>query len=208
MKQTIKEPWDIDLSERLKKIINNCSKKKIVYIYERADTSTFRYRAYNPCQALDFSSTWIGSYFFLNELPILEKYLKLIDIVVFCRVSWSHAFNTFFYEVKKYKIPTVYDIDDLVFNIEKVPIIMNTLGVVPCVQSYSDWFSYSSRLWMMGKMCDYTFGTNEFLCEQLRQTFNKPSFILNNFLNREQIEVSEKYSRKNRRISTKILPSK
>lgn len=194
MKQNIKAPWDIELEERLKKIINNCSKRKVIYIYERADTSTFRYRAYNQCQSLDFSSLWIGTYFFANELHILEKYLELVDVVIFCRVCWSPPVDIFFHQVKKYKIPTVFDIDDLIFNVEKLPIIMNTLGI--CEKSYDPWFSYSSRLWMMGKMCDYTCGTNEFLCEQLRQTFNKFSFVLNNFLNKEQIDVSEQLFQK------------
>lgn len=191
MKQINHEPWNIAFSERLRKINQIDSKKKVVYIYEKADTSTFRYRAYNPCQALNDSISWAGSYFFENELPILEKSLKSVNVVVFCRTPWSHTFDIFFHKAKKYKIPTVFDVDDLVFNIEKIPMIMNTLGLEFCYQNYQYWFTSISRHWLMGKLCDFTFATNEFLCEQLRQTFDKPSFVSNNFLNNEQIELSK-----------------
>lgn len=190
------EPWNIDLSERLRKLTKDPAKKNVIYICQHSDKSTIRYRAYNPCQALDNSSIWTGSYFYETELHILEDYLSTIDLVVFCRICWTNPFQIFMHKVKKHAILTAYDIDDLVFNIEKIPILMNTLGVIFCESSYHNWFSYSARLWMMGKLCDYTLGTNEFLCQQLREVFKTPSLIINNFLNEEQLLVSEPFYHK------------
>ena len=185
-------PWDIAFVDRLKKLEFNSSRKKVIYIYGKPDASTFRYRVYNICQALESSESWMGTFFFEHELNLLENSIKNIDAVVFVRTPWSHAFDSFFQHVKKYKIPTVFDVDDLVFNIDKIPLILNTLGADKAEPSYSYWFSYTSRLFMMGKMCDATSGTNELLCEQLRHTFDKPSYVMGNFLNEEQIEISEK----------------
>lgn len=187
------EPWNISFRERVNIIKENNSKKKVVYIYEEADTSTFRYRIYNMCQALSYSNSWSGSYFFKNELELLKEYIPDVDIFIFGRTQWSLEIDRFFQYIKKDNKPTLFDIDDLVFDMEKLPIVMNTLNVdFNHPNSYNYWFSYSSRLWLMGKLCDATIGTNNYICQRLEKTFNKKSFIINNFLNNEQILISEK----------------
>jgi glycosyltransferase involved in cell wall biosynthesis len=191
-----KEPWDIDFEQRLKKL-ENTSKKKAIYIYEKPDASTFRYRVYNVCQALEFSEYWTGTYFFENELPQLKNVVPYIDVVIFVRTQWSDIINTFFQQLKKHQIPTIFDIDDFVFDVENVPLILNYLGADLSEASYVHWFSYVSRFWLLAKMCDATSGTNEFLCEKLQKTFNKPSYVISNFLNHEQIKISEElYNKK------------
>ena len=95
------EPWKISFWERIKKVKNSSTKQKVVYIYEAADTSTFRYRVYNMCQSLELSSTWVGSYFFENELVLLEDYLDQVNLIIFVRVRWSSKTDTFMNVVKK-----------------------------------------------------------------------------------------------------------
>jgi glycosyltransferase involved in cell wall biosynthesis len=182
------EPWDISFWKRLKNIQDTSRKKKVIYIYEQADTSTFRYRVYNMCQSLNYSDLWIGSYFFQNELEMIKDYLKNIDVVVICRVRWSPEIDYFLSVLKRKKIPILFDIDDLVFKIDSLPLVMNTLNVdFKDPGCYGYWFSYASRLWLTGTLCDGAIGTNAFLCEKLKEVFHKPSYIINNFLNDEQI---------------------
>ncbi len=144
------------------------------------------------CQALDISDTWAGSFFFEDELHLLENLLETVHVIVFVRTPWSFEIDRFFHQMKKKHIPIAFDVDDLVFDIEKIPLLMNSQGCAIVPESYNYWFAYVSRLWMMGKMCDVTIGTNQMICNQLSKTFGKPCYILNNFLNREQIEISEK----------------
>lgn len=187
------EPWNIDFWERLKRIQNNSGKKRVVYIYEKADTSTFRYRVYNMCQALDSSKDFVGSYFFEYELDQISEYLGTIDILVIVRTRWTIEIDAFIQKAKNKRIPVLFDIDDLVFNIEKLPIVMNTLNVqFEDPGSYNFWFAYASRLWIMGKICDATIGTNKYICDRLSNYYKKPSYVVNNFLNQEQIEISDK----------------
>lgn len=191
LKEPAAEPWEIPLQKRIGFFFENPHKRKVVYLYEKADTSTFRYRVYNMCQALSFSNSWAGSYFFENELQALEKYLPSIDVVIFCRTRWSVNFNQFLNVLKKYKIVTLLDVDDLVFDVEWLPVLMNSINVFFTPQDNDYWFSYAARIWSIGKQCDATIGTNEFLCKQLQTTFNKPAYVINNFLNQEQISFSE-----------------
>jgi glycosyltransferase involved in cell wall biosynthesis len=186
------EPWNIDIGQRIHTLTRNTVQKKIVYIYEAADTSTFRYRVYNMCQALSYSEHYRGTFFFENELAIISEYISYMDVVVFVRTRWSDTMDVFFSKVKKEKIPTLFDSDDLVFDLKSLPLLMNTLGVdLERKENYSYWFSYVSRLWLMGSMCDGYIGTNNFLSERGGNVLKKPVFVIQNFLNNEQIRVSK-----------------
>lgn len=186
------EPWNIGIEKRLAILTGDASQKKIVYIYEAADTSTFRYRAFNMCQSLSYSKRYAGSFFFEKELPIVAEYLDYVDLVIFVRTRWSETMDGFFASIKKRNIRTLFDSDDLVFDIKALPLLMNTLNVdLSRPENYSYWFSYVSRLWLLGSMCDGLIGTNGFLAEKMSSIFKKPVFVINNFLNEQQIEISK-----------------
>ncbi len=198
-KQINPEPWNVPLWDRIQAVTEPTPKRKVAYVYERADTSTFRYRAYNMCQALNHSASWIGSYFFENELSSLTDYLDHVDVFIFARTRWSLTLDVFCHTLKKRRIPVLFDMDDLVCDLTSLPLVMNTLNVdFEHPQAYEYWFSYASRLWLMGSLCDATIGTNDYLCERLRRLYEKPSYIVNNFLNKEQVQVSEKLFLKRR----------
>lgn len=188
------EPWNIDFQKRINHILKK-GKKKVIYIYEKADTSTFRYRVYNMCQALSYSDKWAGTYFFEDELKYLDHYFEKIDVVVFVRTRWSEKMEVALNKIKKNNIPILFDADDLVFDVEKIPLLTNTLNVnMKEKGAYSYWFSYVSRIWLMGKKCDGYITTNNYIARQFKRIYGKKVFIINNFLNNEQIEISEKIS--------------
>lgn len=186
------EPWNTDLPERLATARAMSGKKKIIYIYEKPDTSTFRYRVYNMCQSLRHSHTFEGVYFFEKELPLVTEIIETASVLVFVRTRWSSTLDTFLQIAKKHRKPIVFDSDDLVFDISSIPLIMNTLGAdFSLEQNYSYWFSYVSRLWFMASKCDAYIATNSFLAQKLEQVFHKETYIVENFLNDEQISVSK-----------------
>ncbi|MBN9378550.1 MAG: hypothetical protein BGO14_08630 [Chlamydiales bacterium 38-26] len=192
MKQSFKEPWNIVFKERIGKLRETSNRKRVAYIYDKPDSGTFRYRAYNPSQALNFSNHWTGSYFFKEEIPLLEAHFDILDVMVFIRLTWTPYYDTFFHQARKKNIKLVFDIDDLVFDINKIPCLMNTLSVQFSDENLLNWFGHSSLLNTLGKKCDYSFGTNAYLCKFLQDALKTPSFVTNNFLNLEQIRVSEK----------------
>jgi glycosyltransferase involved in cell wall biosynthesis len=192
-KRNTPEPWNIPTHERVRAISEGASKRKVAYIYERPDSGTFRYRAYNMCQALSYSDSWAGSYFFESELPLLTNHLDRIGAVVFVRTKWSLAMDLFVHAVRDQGIPALFDIDDLACDVTSLPLVMNTLNVnFDHPRAYENWFSSASRLWLMGSLCDATIGTNDYLCGKLSRLFEKPSYAVRNFLNDEQVQVSEK----------------
>ena len=62
-------PWEISFDDRYQLYVNSVKegKKVNLYFYERADSSTFRYRAYNIFEALQMSNESWRSFYFFND---------------------------------------------------------------------------------------------------------------------------------------------
>jgi len=200
-KRTAFTPWIVPFEEKLNTLSQGFSagKKNVVYLYESPDSSTFRYRVYNMCQVLRQSKTWCGTYFFADELDKITPYLDRIDVIVVVRFRWSFSLEQLVNEAKKQKIKLIFDVDDLVYNVKYISLITAALNVN--VQNHrvfafpndmDFWFSYCSRLNLSGSYCDAIISTNGFLTSRLENDFGKKAYIIPNFLNQEQEEVSKK----------------
>lgn len=195
------EPWKISLEDRtsyLRDAINNGFNVSVI-MYSQADTSTFRYRGYNMYQVLKKSEKWKAVYFFETELDTVKLFFHEFDLLIICRMQWSNSLQCFIDIAKKHNIPVVFDCDDRVFDLDYLPILCNTLGVTETsINTY--WFSYISRLEMTARQCEAFIGTNKFLTDAFEERFKRNTYIIPNFLNIEQMRVSEihcKTKRKN-----------
>lgn len=188
-------PWDIPIENRIKKIFNNTStdKKNVVFLYERADTSTFRYRVYNLCAALEYSSKFAGTYFFADELEIVKKYISEIDILILSRYRWSLKLENLVNYAKEKNIAIIFDVDDMVYDTKYVSTIMSTLSVIDTEDRYDYWFSYIGRLGKSLEMCDYVITTNSFLANSIYKDSRKRCFVIPNTYNYFQAKVSDNY---------------
>lgn len=192
----INEPWMKPLQIRVNSLIEakKSDLKVVVYLYENPDTSTFRYRVYNVCQALEISLEWRGIFFYKEELKTVEKYLKDISLIIIVRFRWSFEIDRLTKVAKNRGIPVVFDIDDMVYNPDYLPAIVNTLSVnMASDMDYDYWFAYTSRLNMMARLCDAYITTNGYLADKLCRDLNKKSYIIQNFFNVAQEEVSNNY---------------
>lgn len=194
-------PWEVPLERRcaeLKSSIIN-GDKPVVLLYEKADTSTFRYRVYNIAQATQKSEKYRNSYFFKDEITTLYHYLDDIAAIVIVRVRWSIEIDILVNKAKILGIPVLFDVDDLVFDTQLLPIVTNTLNVsFQNEQDYDFWFAYIGRIEQTARQADGFITTNDYLGRQLQNKFNKPYGIIPNFLNLEQLQVSKEYLQKKR----------
>jgi len=185
-------PWEMTFEARLRLLIVFAKEKKVMlHIYEKADTSTFRYRCYNIYQSLLSSKTWRSIYFFEDEIIKLLPYIEKIACVTIARARFSLNILSFIGKIKQSYIPLVFDVDDMVFDLTKLPLITNTLNVKLSQHlEYDFWFAYIGRISLVGEYADYCTTTNEFLAERLRKKYGKPTYIIPNGLNSEQLQVS------------------
>lgn len=189
-------PWDISLEERcqyLNKMVDLGYSINLL-IYEYPDTSTFRYRGYNIYQIMQGSDKWKVVYFFRHELNVAKLFLQNVRIVTISRVKWNHDLHLFIDLVKEKNIPVIFDVDDRIYDLDYLPLVTNTLNVdfkTNPEQAYDFWFAQIGRIEMSARQADAYIGTNAFLCDTFMQRFHKKGYIIPNFLNKEQIEISE-----------------
>lgn len=185
------DPWQKKFHERYRML--QVRGQRVAYFYEQADNSTFRYRVYNPCQTLNSeSSDWSASYFFLSDLHDFERIIDAADVVVACRVRYSLEFVHLVSLVRARGKKIVFDVDDLVFDVDLAHFIANNNGYdLKNPQLVDTWFSYIARLNLAMRMCDGVIVTNDYLAQQVKRCCDLPVRVMRNYMNREQLEYSE-----------------
>ena len=189
-------PWNIPFAYRIKILYENSRMgfKSVVFLYETADSSTFRYRVYNMCQSLEESLYWKGNFFFENELEKLSRYLDYIDLLVLVRFHWSKELGEF---VAKYKSmrggkKVIFDIDDLVFDIRYLPELLQSIGSRKVAEETAYWKGYVSSLNHTAYLCDIAITTNGYLKNLLEDSMQKKCYVIPNTFNRWQEQISQK----------------
>lgn len=186
------DPWHLPLAERMR-MLARCP-RSVAYFYEQADNSTFRYRVHNMVEVLnDGDGDVCASYFFLADLARLEEIAGMATVLVMCRTRYDHRVNRLVAAFRRRGKRVLYDIDDFVFNADYAHMLVNTLDLdADNPQVWNDWFAYLSRMGAAMKLCDGGITTNEHLAGHMRAFADLPVEIVPNFMNREQLALSER----------------
>lgn len=185
-----KDPWLTPFDERLTALIRG--QQRVAYFYEFPDNHTFRYRVYNMIQVLQESRNKISAAFFSNnEIDHLDKIVDIADVLVICRSRYSHKLCHAIARAQSKGKTVFFDIDDLVFHTNFIPLILDTLDRdLDNPDVWDVWFALCSRLGAALNLCDKIITTNEFLAARLRAYAGKQAFVIPNFMNQEQMEIS------------------
>jgi glycosyltransferase involved in cell wall biosynthesis len=191
-----RDPWQLPLSERLKALSRG--RRRVAYFYELADNSTFRYRVYNMAQALNEAPDaephqLSAGYFFLDDLPLVPDLADRADLLVICRTRYDHRVAQLIASFRARGRRVLYDTDDLVFDPAYAHLLVTTLDLDPRdPRVWNDWFAYTARLGATLNACDGAITTTPALAERLRASADVPVAIVPNFLNREQLALSDR----------------
>ena len=187
------DPWMVELKKR-KGIAERAlkdGKKLALYFVEKPDSSTFRYRCYNTFEITRESTKWQAVYFFKNELDSIVELLPRCSELVFGRQSGQEkTIEKLSRMAHDNGIRVGLDIDDLVFDVKYLDIMLNTIGEKT---NRSYWVAYFASVQAMAKQMDFFVTTNEFLAEKVKRSFNKPVKVIRNSLNQGQINASSVY---------------
>lgn len=176
------------------RLFHSLGYKNVAYLYDYPDNSTFRYRAYNMCEALSYSVKWHGEFFFESELEILQRNLEYIDILIIIRYAMTERLKSLIVQADMKKIILVYDIDDLVFSPSYKTVIFDTLlDGSPSDKQREYWNEETNRQFETANSCDQFCCTNGYLQNHIEALFQRPCQNYKNFYNEEQGEVSEFY---------------
>ena len=190
-----KEEFDMQLdissfSLRYSDLVNS-NKKNIIYIKDVFDNSTFRYRTYNVMEAMKISDKYFVTCFLISELYSIYDVLDKIELVILQRAKWSFELESFIHILRKKNIKIVYDMDDLIYHTKYVPKYLNSIGDYREF-SIDVFFALAKRYEMIASICDFFIVTTEGLKKHIKEDFNKPVLVLENFLNLEQEYISQR----------------
>jgi glycosyltransferase involved in cell wall biosynthesis len=188
--QSYQDPWAATFDERKAGLLGG--KLLVAYFYETPDTSTFRYRVYNMIQVLRNSNSEISASFFCDkDIENLREIIEIADVLVFCRTRYNAKIDQAITLAKRKGKKVFFDVDDLIFDTAYTHLILNTLDQDlnhPNVWDF--WFAYISRIGETLKLCDAAITTNVYLAQRIQEYANIPVYIIPNFLNAEQLDIS------------------
>lgn len=178
-----------DFSKRYLDLFES-KKKNIIYIKDVFDNSTFRYRTYNVIEAMKNSTKYHINCFLVKELYSIYNLIDKLDLVILQRAKWSFELESFIRILKQNNKKIVYDMDDLIYNTKYVPKYLNSIGDYSEF-SIDSFFALAKRYELIASISDAFIVTTNSLKENILKDFNKPTWILPNFLNQEQQIISE-----------------
>ena len=187
------DPWLVNHDKRKQIALQALKdgKKLALYFVEKPDSSTFRYRCYNTFTATKNSKKWQAVYFFKDEVKTVEELLPKSNILIFGRQSGQEkTVAKLVAAAHEHHIEAGLDIDDLVFDMKYLDMMLDTIGE-KVNQSY--WLAYFASVQAMARQVDFFITTNQFLVDKLQSSYDKPCAIIKNSLNEEQVSASRAY---------------
>jgi SAM-dependent methyltransferase/glycosyltransferase involved in cell wall biosynthesis len=186
-------PWCQPLAERLTTLRKG--RPRIAWLYERPDTSTFRYRCFNMVDSLARKRPDIGAAWFeAADVPALTEELPGLAVLVICRVRYDAAVARLVSRARAAGVRVLFDCDDLVFDTRYVHLLLDTLDQdTASAIAWDTWFALIGRIEGTARLCQGGITTNPFLARHLGTAIGgAPVGIVPNFLEREQEAVSRR----------------
>ena len=170
--------------------LQKSDKQNIIYIKEDFEHMTFRYRAYNIMETMKKNNNYEVNCFLVEELENITNLIDKISIIVLQRARWSYELENFINLLKKMNKIIIFDMDDMIYHTKYAAKFINSISNYdePHIDSI---FATSIRHEIVAEMCDGFIVTTETLKEHIENDFKKPAWIIRNYLNVEQENVSK-----------------
>jgi glycosyltransferase involved in cell wall biosynthesis len=186
------DPWLSSLDERLRQL--TAQPRRIAYFYEYPDTSTFRYRVFNPGLTLAANPDLgvSGAWFDHRDLNADDSFIDVAHAVVICRARYNARVAYMAARARARGIPIVFDCDDLVFDAGRAHLLLDSLNLDQSSEAvWNDWFASMGRIGATLRLCDSFVTTNEYLAERALECHPRlRTAIVPNYLNPQQQELS------------------
>lgn len=176
--------------ERYRTLFLSNGRKKVAYIKNEFDNSTFRYRCINFGQALECGKRYDLTCFLCSEIPAILPHIAHLDIIVLQRATWLPAIDTLVAAAKRHHIPVIYDMDDLFYKSEHAAAYINHIRDLYTDAKVHQFFGYVNGYGYAMRGADAFIVTTPLLQEHMEKDTGKPVYTVSNFLNNDQITES------------------
>jgi glycosyltransferase involved in cell wall biosynthesis len=186
------DPWLSSFDERLRQLA--AQPRRIAYFYEYPDTSTFRYRAFNPGLTLAANPDLgvSGAWFDHRDLNADDSFIDSAHALVICRARYNARVGYMVARARARGIPVLFDCDDLVFDVGRLHLLVDSLNLDQSSEAmWDNWFASMGRIGATLRLCDSFVTTNGYLAERgLEYQSRLRTAIVPNYLNPQQQELS------------------
>jgi glycosyltransferase involved in cell wall biosynthesis len=187
------DPWLSSYDDRLRQL--STQPRRIAHFYEYPDNSTFRYRVFNPGLTLaanpecGHSSAWFDH----RDLTADDSFIDAADALVICRTRYNAGVARMLARARARGIPVLFDCDDLVFDPERVHLLVDSLDLNQYDEAmWNDHFASIARIGATLRLCDSVITTNDYLARCVKDYAPQlNTAIMPNYLNREQQQLSQ-----------------
>ncbi|MBV8092380.1 MAG: hypothetical protein JO110_03925, partial [Acetobacteraceae bacterium] len=181
-------PWEQEpLATRLAAVRGG--RPRVVWLYERPDTSTFRYRCLNPVATLATARLGIGAAWFeRDDIPALAREVPDLDALVICRYRYDAEVARLVARARAAGTRIIFDCDDLIFDTRHIHLVLDTLDQPTDASLHWDgWFAEVGRIGATAWLCERGITTNGILAERLAATMGgAPVGVVPNYLAPDQ----------------------
>jgi len=149
-----------------------------------------RYRVFNIAEALLKKGIKCNFLSLISSEEEIEKVLNKTDIIIFFRSEFNLKISKILSVCKEKKIPTVFDIDDLLFDPELFKNLQENTTAKRFIDNQEEILSYTAKLKQTFENCDFFTGSTQTLVE-IAQKYNKKSFLIKNTINYNQHKLAK-----------------
>jgi glycosyltransferase involved in cell wall biosynthesis len=179
------ELWSETLPERLAKLKPGTI--RVAYLAPRPEYGTFRYRCFNPVDAINGSSAKLSaSYFFYSDQEILADLSDYADVLVVSRCPWDAPLDRLFRRFRNKGKKIYFDIDDLIFDTKFASTVSSALGNAVQDVEFNRWTAFISNIGRALAASDEVITTNSYLAQRITDFAALPVHIVPNSYNRHQ----------------------
>jgi glycosyltransferase involved in cell wall biosynthesis len=169
----------------------NVSKLHILYIssgYEAENGQTVRYRVYNLIEALRGRAETIFE-LIESDFQKNDSLIRAADIIVLSRVDWSKKSEAVINTAKRFSVPIVFDIDDIIFMPAFVDNYCRVLGDTSEKNKKMRLYDFEKFEKVFLK-CDYSTASTNYITDLMQQN-GKSAFVIHNSLNNKQLRIAK-----------------
>ena len=183
--------WSDTLPQRLAKL--KAGTVRVAYLAPLPEYGTFRYRCFNPVDAINGNSTKLSaSYFFYSDLDILADLSDYADVLVVSRCPWDAPLDRLFRRFRNKGKRIYFDIDDLVFDTNFASTVSSALGNAVQDVEFNRWTAFISNIGRALAASDEVITTNSYLAQRIKDFASLPVHIVPNSYNLHQELRSQK----------------
>lgn len=194
VKAVTPQPGQPPLHDRLAGLAHG--KVRIAYFAENVHSSTFRYRAANMAEVLNAGVVvgdmpFSAACFFSSDLQRAAHIVQSADVLVISRARYDPDLAALVQLFKMQGKRVWFDVDDLVFDTQKIDLMINTAGQQATDDVLNYWYSVVGRMAQALRLCDGVVTTHAYLANKIKLFSNLPVKVVPNFANAAQLAISE-----------------